>query len=279
MSFTPSFRRVVALSQDLALVPLIENAIRKCAFPETFTVTFRGYEAIRKPDGWLHPSTHPLMDERALFYYLTQPDAWQENDFEYGPRMSVLMGSATHELFQHVMIRMGLLIPPKGICVCCLRPHGTGAGECNEWGVRDDTLGRRGHMDGLLQLPGWGETGDGIFDLKTCAPPVIRGIAHNDLEAFKRKWPKYWAQAQEYMALTGKRQTLILFLAMSEGWDMREFTIPRDDAFIARLEAKYRAVRAYVKEGTPPPVACCSGGAATRRCPTTACPVKIGAAA
>jgi hypothetical protein len=60
---------------------------------------------------------------------------------------------------------------------------------------------------------------------------------------------------------------------------MREFTIPRDDLYIARLEAKYRAVRSFVADGTPPPVACCPGGAKARKCPATACTVKIGIAA
>ena len=118
-----------------------------------------------------------------------------------------------------------------------------------------------------------------MFDLKSCAPPVIRGIESHDLDAFKLKWPKYFGQAQEYLAMTGKTKALILFLAMSEGWVMREFTIPRDDLYIARLEAKYRRVRAYVADGTPPPVACCSTKAAARKCPATACTIKIGIAA
>ena len=174
---------------------------------------------------------------------------------------------------------LGLVVPPKGTCVCCGKPHGRGKGKCDEWGVRDDNLGRRGHMDGLLDIPGWCKPGDAIFDLKTCAPPVIRGIESHDLDAFKLKWPKYYAQAQEYMALTGKLKALILFLSMSEGWQMREFTIPRDDLYIARLEAKYRIVRRHVEMGTPPPVACCSTRAAARKCPATACTVKIGIAA
>ncbi|MEV7675173.1 hypothetical protein [Streptomyces sp. NPDC088752] len=275
-TFTPSFRRVATLSRDQVLVPLIENAVQQCAFPKSFSVTFEAYTATREPDGWFHPSTHPTMDARRLYYYLAHPEQWTEDEFPYGARMSVLMGSAMHDIVQHVMTKMGLLIPPKGTCVACGRPHGKGKGKCNEWGVRDDLLGRRGHMDGLLDLPGWGESGDGIFDLKTCAPPVIRGIQSHDLDTFKIKWPKYYAQAQEYMALTGKVQTLILFLAMSEGWDMREFTIPRDDFFIARMEAKYRVVRQHVEMGTPPPVACCSTRAAARKCPASACSVKIG---
>lgn len=279
MTFTPAFRRMADMSQKLHLVPLIENAVRECAFPDPFGVTFHGYEAKRKPDGWFHPSTHPTMDERQLYFYLAEPDRWVEETFEYGPRMSVLMGSATHEILQHVMTEMGILLPPTGICLCCQRPHGTGPGQCNEWGVRDETLGRRGHLDGLAAITGWGDWNEGVVDIKTCAPPVIRGIDHHDLPTFKTKWPKYYAQMQEYLALTGKRQGLVLFLAMSEGWDMREFTIPRDDVYIARLEAKYRAVRNYVEAGTVPPVACCSGGARARRCPATACPIKIGLAA
>lgn len=277
-SFTPAFRRTIDQlgSNDLHLVPVIENAVRECAFPDPFTVTFAGYTATRKPDGWFHPSTHPTLDERQLYFYLAEPDKWTDSEFDYGPRMSVLMGSACHELFQHVLIEIGVLAKPRGTCVCCMRPHGFGPGECNEWGVRDDTLKRRGHMDGLIEdgLPSWG---DGIWDLKTCAPPVIRGIAHNDLAVFKTKWPKYWAQAQEYMALTGKRQAMVLFLAMSEGWDMREFTIPRDDAYIARMEAKYRSVLQHVESGQVPIVPCCSGGATARKCPAAACSVKIGA--
>jgi hypothetical protein len=278
-AFTPTFRRVAAQSQKLVLIPLIENAVQQCAFPKQFTVTFEAYEAKREPDGWFHPSTHPTMDERKLYYYLARPEKWDEEEFDYGPRMSVLMGSAMHDIVQAVMTKMGLLVPPKGTCVCCGKPHGRGKGKCNEWGVRDDILGRRGHMDGLLDIPGWCEPGDGIFDLKTAAPMAIRGIESHDLDAFKAKWPKYYAQAQEYMALTGKLKAMILFLAMSDGWKMLEFEIPRDDLYIARMEAKYRAVRSYVDSGTPPPIACCNTRAAARKCPATACLVKIGLAA
>lgn len=265
--------------QKLHLVPLIENAVRECAFPKDFGFTFEAYEANRRPDGWFHPSSHPEMDERKLYYYLAEPDRWEEEPFEYGPRLSVLMGSAMHPVIQGVMYEMGLLARPTGTCLCCQRPHGTGPGQCDEWGVRDEVLGRRGHLDGLLTLDGWNDGWEGVFDLKTCAPPVIRGIEDHDLDAFRKKWPKYYGQQQEYLALTGKRASLVLFLAISEGWQMKEFTIPRDEAYMARLEAKYAAVRRYVQTSTPPPVACCSGKAVARRCPATACPVKIGLAA
>lgn len=278
-AFTPSFRRVADLGGKLHLVPLIENAIRECAFPDKFVVTFQSYEATRKPDGWFHPSSHPTMDERKLYHYLAEPDAWVEEKWESGPRMAVLMGSAMHDVYQTVMTEMGLLRAPTGTCVCCMRPHGTGPGQCNEWGVRDDRLQRRGHIDGFLDLPGWGDDDDGVWDLKTCAPPVIRGIQDNDLEAFKRKWPKYYGQMQDYLALTGKRFGMVLFAAMSEGWEWREFTIPRDDAYIARLEAKYQSVLNHVALRTPPAVPCCSGGAKARKCPATDCPIKIGIAA
>ena len=279
MAFTPSFRRVASLDRDLVLIPLIENAVQQCAFPKNFTVTLESYAAKREPDGWFHPSTHPTMDERKLYYYLARPEKWDEDEFDYGPRMSVLMGTVMHDVMQVVMTKLGLVVPPKGTCVCCGKPHGRGKGKCDEWGVRDDNLGRRGHMDGLLDIPGWCKPGDAIFDLKTCAPPVIRGIESHDLDAFKLKWPKYYAQAQEYMALRVNLKGMIVFVWMRDGWQMRELSLTRDDLYIARLEAKYRIVRRHVEMGTPPPVACCSTRAAARKCPATACTVKIGIAA
>jgi hypothetical protein len=277
--FVPNFRRVEAFGRDLVLAPLIENAVQQCLFPKNFTVTLEAYAAKREPDGFFHPSTHPTMDERQLYYYIAHPEKWEESEFEYGPRMSVLAGSVMHVVVQTVMTKMGLLVAPKGTCVCCGKTHGLRRGQCDEWGVRDDILGRRGHIDGLLDIPGWCQPGDVVFDLKTCAPPVIRGIEDHDLQAFIDKWPKYYGQAQEYMALTGKLRALILFLSMSEGWVMREFVIPRNDLYIARMEAKYKAVRSYVELGTPPPIACCSTKSAARKCSASSCPVKIGLAA
>ncbi|GAA1978958.1 hypothetical protein [Kitasatospora viridis] len=271
--FTPAFRRTVDLLTRLHLVPLVEAAIRDCRFPEVFEVTFRNYQADRPPDGWFHPSTHPTMDERQLYYYLAEPDRWIREPFEYGSRMAVMMGTATHDLMAAALTEIGVLSPPKGTCVACGRPHGRDAGQCGEWGVIDPVLRRRGHLDGLLTLPTWGE---GIYDLKTCSPMVIKGIQDHDLAAFKARWPGYYGQQQEYMALSGKRQALVLFLGLSQGWPMKEFTIPRDEEYIVALEAKYRAVRNYVDAGQVPPVACCPGGARARRCPATACPIKRG---
>lgn len=260
-------------NQELHLVPLLENAIRECSFPDEFNVGFRQYKADRKPDGWFHPSTHPTMSERQLFYYLTRPDEWVRQPFEYGSRMSVMVGTAMHDLIGAALIKLGVLIEPTGTCVSCGKPHGRGPGECSEWGVIDHVLRRRGHLDGRLELDTWGR---GPFDLKTCTPMVLKDIQDNDVEHFKRKWPYYYGQQQDYIDLEGADQTLVLFLGMSQGWPMREFTIPRDQPYIDAMKAKYQAVRNYEASGTVPPVACCSGGAVARKCEATACPVKIG---
>lgn len=273
--FSPSFRRTLDMitNQRLHLVPLLENAIRECSFPDEFSVTFLQYKADRPPDGWFHPSTHPTMSERQLFYYLTQPDAWVRPPFEYGSRMAVMVGTALHDLVAAVLTNLGVLLEPTGTCVSCQRTHGKGPGECGEWGVCDPVLKRRGHLDGRLALDTWGS---GIYDLKTCTPMVIKDIQDNDLDGFKRKWPYYYGQQQDYLDLTGDDQSLVLFLGLSQGWPMKEFTIPRDDDYIAAMKTKYQAVRNYEASGTVPPVACCSGGAAARKCAATACPVKIG---
>ncbi len=267
----PAFRTGKTMAPRTYLVPIVRKIIANCEFPEEFAVTFQHYTADREPDGWFHPSSHPTMGERRLYYYLAHPEAWQPQPFPYQARMAVMMGSATHDIVEHALVHRGHLLEPVGTCVCCGKPHGKGPGECPEWGVRDDRLGRRGHMDGILTLDDWGS---GVFDLKTCSPTVLRGVTDHDLELFKAKWPKYYGQAQEYMAMSGYQQTMILFVGMSMGWELKEFTIPRDDAYIVRLEAKYQGVRAAVAARIPPPLHCCTGGAAAKECGATMCSVK-----
>jgi hypothetical protein len=169
---------------------------------------------------------------------------------------------------------MGVLLEPTGTCVSCGRPHGRGDNQCSEWGVCDPVLRRRGHIDGLTELPTL--DGVGVYDLKSCNPMVLKDITDHDIQAFRKRWPYYYSQMQEYLALTGKAWGIVLFLGVSQGWPTKEFLIPRDEAYITALEAKYRTVRQYEAAGTLPPVACCAGGATARKCPATTCPIKIG---
>ena len=72
-----------------------------------------------------------------------------------------------------------------------------------------------------------------------------------DLDVFREKWPKYWAQMQECMRMTGLRRYIVFFQGLGNPWEQREFHIPYDAVFAAQTEAKYRRVLDHVNRGVP----------------------------
>lgn len=269
-----AFRRVADLvSQDTKVVPLIEAYMRAGRFPKVFTQTFRDEGQERKPDGFFHPSTHPLMPERMLFYYLTQPEAWIAEELEYENRMAILMGTGVHALIQMCMIDAGILLKPVGTCVACGRPHGTKKNECDEWGAIDRTLGRRGHTDGILEIS-MADWGRGLFEFKTINPKACFGLDHNNLEWLKTKKPDYYAQVQDYLDMLGLSKAVIVFAILGFPWKLVEIEVPIDHAFIIQMKAKYARVRMAERTGILPEACCAIKSAESKACPARGvCPI------
>ncbi len=155
-----------SVANDLVVRPLIEPYLVAAKFPKYFKVEFRDEGLPRRPDNLFHPSTHPVMPERKLFYYLTEPEAWIPEEMAYENRMAVIMGTAVHSFIQMCMYDAGILLKPEGTCALCRKPHGARKGQCDEFGVYDPVLGRGGHMDGILSIEGWGR---GLFEFKCLA--------------------------------------------------------------------------------------------------------------
>lgn len=276
---TPNFKRIVRDSAGgLVLAPLVQAYLMAAKFPKKFDVTFTDAGAARKPDGWFHPSTHPLMTARQLYYYQAEPDRWLAESLAYENRMSVLMGTAVHALIQMCGIEAGWLIKPEGTCDACGREHGFKKGQCDEWGALDPVLRRRGHTDGRLQLDTVGKywtPGRGLFEFKSGAERKLQGVQDNDLEFFKAKFPDYYAQVQEYMDIQGYRQAVVLFISLGYPWKPVEFQVPYDQAFVHQIRSKYELVLRHVEMGTPPPEACCSPRSKeSRACSALPCPIK-----
>lgn len=265
-----------AVTKKLIVSPVLFAYLHEAKYPPRFTVTFRNLETHRSPDGWFHPSTHPLMSERQLYYYLAEPDRWEQEVLTYESRMSVTMGSAVHDFVQMCLIDAGVLVEPTGTCVNCGREHGKKKNQCDEHGAVDRELGSRGHMDGMLaldtnpQIPGYGG-----FEFKTSNPRTLGAIEDNDIEAFKKKWPEYYAQVQEYMRMTGFTYFIVLVLSLGYPWIPREFVVPYDVIFAAKTEAKYRRVREAVATGTLPEPCCGPRTKESRACPALLCPIKV----
>jgi hypothetical protein len=255
-------------SDDLLLKPLLYRYFHEAQFPDEWSVTFRKEVGVpRTADGWFHPSNHPLLTVRQLYYYLTAPEEWIGWQPDYTMRMSTLMGSALHDFMQMGLMDLGLLMRPSGTCVACGRHQPTG---CGEFGAIDAKTGSRGHTDGLLKL----KSGVKGFELKSAAPMSIATIADNDLAALRKKWPYYWAQQQEYQRMMGLEETILLMFGMGNPWEMREFKIPRDLTFQLGVERKYLLAREHHVLGTPPPACCGPRSKEARECPAGGCEIK-----
>lgn len=257
-----------AASYDTKLIPILHEYFQSGRLPDPYVVRLRGGSGDRKPDGWFHPSGHPRMKERQLFFYLTDPDHWQPKVFDFTIKISVLMGSTLHELIRTALEDLGYLIPPReAACPSCGLPQPK---KCQEHGAAHPATRSRGHMDGVLSLNGvlYG------FEFKSAAPMVIKDIRSNDIEAFKKKWPYYYAQIQEYMRMTGLRAFIVVFWAMGNPWTMKEFTVEADVVLHAKVERTYLAAIAAAETGEMPPMCCNPGTKETKECPALSCPVK-----
>ncbi len=274
MTATPAFKKVVVgASAGLVLSPILNNYLHMGKYPHEFSVTFRNHSKQRRPDGYFHPSTHPQWSERQLFLYLTQPDKTLPKPLEYAGALSVTMGTAVHDFIEMCLLDAGVLMEPKGTCVCCGREHGKKKGQCAEWGAMDEATKTRGHMDGLLDVKGWGNGG---FEFKTSNMMKLSNIEDNDVERFKEKWPDYWFQVQDYMRITGLTRFVVLFLGMGYPWTTKEFVIERDEVYCFEQGQKYRRVLAHAEQGVMPNPCCAPRSATARDCGLRmACPVGL----
>lgn len=260
---TPAFRRAVAdLSRGVVLKPLVQAALFDGKVPRfTLEVGEDDHALDFGPDGFFHPSTHPLMAARQLYWYLTEPDEWISERFEYMGTLSVTIGKIMHRFIQGVLWDLGVLVAPGP--------------DDEEPQALCGATGATGHYDGELSLtiPTHVDQHRQLLEFKT-ASPMTKFPDDLDLEAFKRKYPQYYAQVQEYLRMTGLRLAVVLMFAMGYPWEMREFHIPYDPAFAEGVADKYVMVRAHVEAGEMPPACCAPGSSQARQCPArTVCPV------
>lgn len=207
----------------------------------------------RKPDGWFHASQHPLATDRELYLWLTaDPEKYVSEDFGYTGLMSVMFGSLGHAVIEALLDRMGVTVPlPEGTCPACGKERKSRQARsslrwCTEHGAVDRATRARCHLDAILNFSRAGTFG---FDFKSIHQFGLSKIPDMDAEAFREKWPKYWAQMQECMRLTGLRRYIVFFMTMGVPWDTREFHFDFDPAFAARTELKYKRVLSCVERG------------------------------
>lgn len=243
------------LSQGLLVKPVLHNYLYDARFPD-FDLQFRNHKMERAPDSWFHPSTHPMWPARALFQYLADPHSLPPEKKKYMGTLAITIGHAAHQLIEISLTDAGIRPPGLQACLMCLPNK-----KCTEAGVMNEELGERGHMDGVLSFEGFPNVPDEkmepVFEFKTSHDEFGRlsKVPDLDTEAWKKKWPTYWAQVQRYMRLSGRPMTIVLMMEMVFPFTMREFHVPYDVGFNAQIDAKYRAVRQAVADQRPP--LCC----------------------
>jgi hypothetical protein len=244
---TPNFRaHLKDASRGLLVKPLLTGYLYDAKFPD-FSINFVNHSMNRPPDGWFHPSTHPLWTERQLFWYLTKPDEMVPEIKDYMGTLAVTLGTAMHGFVQN-----------------CLGPRGVGVMTEAEVYCEDAEAGSRGSMDGLLEFQGKAPLG---LEFKTSTPLKLRKLDDFDLETYRQKWPDYYAQNQEYLRMTGLIGMVVLFMSLSYPFEMREIYVPFDPFFANETRQKYLRVRQAVADQREPDPCCSIRSTMARACP------------
>lgn len=252
------FNKDEDILKGTVLIRRVHTYFNSGKFPKHVEADLIDRHKEREPDGWFHPSTHPGWNERQLYVYLTNPGILVPRGWNYEGRMSANLGTMAHELIKEALIDDGSLIRPEGeTCGSCGLPR-KGRVKCNEHGFSDLVTMSRGHIDGMLapEIRRPEDEGYGGMDLKTSNEMSVRSLPNNDVEYFRRKWPYYYDQMQEYMRISGLRFFIVLFLSLGYPWQMKEVRVDYDPVRAFEIEQKYLRVREAAEESRVPSECC-----------------------
>lgn len=221
-------------NKDLIL-PFFEVGMLADHWPDKYIIEvdsspYYGLNSDGTPDGYFHPSTHPLMGEREL-YLRFHPDT---RDLMVGERkslkgqMTLAMGSALHAVLQTQMEMAGL-IKKDDIEV--------------EYIIHDHHV--RGRIDWIAHLPNEMTC---IVEFKT-----RMSWAYKNQKEPEASW---LAQVNLGMDAMDCDFGIILMLESGFPYQMREFHVRRDRQLLDEIYGKFDRVREAIATNTPPR-ACC----------------------
>jgi hypothetical protein len=219
------------------------------------TIPVRDYVK-REPDGWFHPSTHPLWPERMLYYYLAFPAKMVGAPDDMNKVLATTQGVFWHFFTQSCLEDMGLLR--------VVNPRGRNAWERVERYVEDRRLLSRGSMDGVVNSDNISILAhDEAFEFKTMSVVQMSFCpkgAPDDIDRlrwWKDRHPEYYAQAQEYLRMSGLPYMRVLILGLQSPFPMIELQVPYSYGEAMKVADKYgRVIQALADRNLPDP--CCS---------------------
>lgn len=226
----------LSLKRDLIL-PYFENAICSNKWPSSYQITvdsspYYGLNEDGSPDGYFHPSTHPLLPAR-LLYHMFHPSTRDRLIVERPSlqrEMTFSMGSALHAVLQ-TQLTMAKILVPEDIEVEYIN---------HEHHVR-------GRIDAMVNHPTEGRI---LVEIKTRS-----GFLYGRQTGPEPSWV-----AQVNLGLDSQDCDLGVLLMMESGFPYRmsEFHIQRDHVILDAIYAKFDMVRKAVADSVPPPADCVS---------------------
>ena len=231
--------------QDL-ITPYFEAAVLADNWPLSYNVKidsspYYGLDTDGKPDGYFHPSTHPTLGEREL-YYRFHPDfrdklAWEPNSVQR--QMAFAVGSALHGVVQTQMVMAGLVHPDDIEVEYVNEEHHV-----------------RGRIDWMTHHPNGTRL---LVELKTRTPRKF---------AYQTEPEPSWV-AQVNLGLDSQDCDLGILLMLEAGYPVRltEFRIRRDPILLESIYAKFDRVRAAIAANEPPRHCCAPDSTEMKKCP------------
>lgn len=240
MAFDSILKR---LADKQLVLPILENQMRADAWPDSFTVEidtspYYGLDDEGRPDGYFHPSSHPLKSARQL-YYEFHPD--HQHLLEHEPwsmqrLMTVSVGTSLHGILQ-TQLQMAGLCGPEDI-----EPEYLNA---EHW--------VRGRGDAVVHHPTEGPL---VCEVKTRTSFRFDSTTIADM-------PNWEIQLSLAMDNLGERYdtdfTYGILLMVETGFPFRmvELRVNRNDKMLRETYEKFDYVRECIRTNTPPPY-CCS---------------------
>lgn len=244
MTAAPNFRKVLqSVRNDEKVVPLLRSALWDPSF-KSFTVKVEGFRS-RPPDGWFHPSTHPLWSRPMLYHYLAGTPGMKEEPFDPQGTIAVTAGTFFHSFVQRVLVDHKVLEKQPVTCGC-----GAKHPERAEVYLEDREALSRGHSDGVTY------EGDG-FEFKTMHPAKMGKIPKGSpssqevLDWFLDRCPDYYAQAQEYLRMSGRQRMVVVIMSLTYPFEMREIHVPYNPFAATKVRDKYAEVIQAVADRRP----------------------------
>jgi hypothetical protein len=223
-------------SQELIL-PILENQMRADAWPESYQITVDSSPYYGRGDGYFHPSSHPLLHPRQL-YYMFHPDTrnlMEEEPFSIQREMTLATGSSLHAVVQTQMTMSGLTTPED---------------------IEVDFLNAAHHVRGRTDMVVHHPTeGPIVVELKTRTAYKFDSTTIEDM-------PNWEIQTSLACDNLGERYntdfTYAIVIMMETGYPfrMRELRVPRNDEKLRETYAKFDFVRESIAANIPPPFCC-----------------------